>query len=37
MFDIVIRNGNVLDGSGAEARRLDVGVRGGKIEALGDL
>ena len=37
MFDIVIRNGNVLDGSGAEARRLDVGVRGGRIAALGDL
>ena len=37
MFDIVIRNGDLLDGSGAEARRLDVGVKDGKIEALGDL
>ena len=37
MFDIVILNGNVLDGSGAEARRLDVGVQDGKIAALGDL
>ena len=37
MFDIVIRNGNVLDGSGTEARRLDVGVKDGKIVALGDL
>ena len=37
MFDIVIRNGNVLDGTGAEARRLDVGIEGGKIAALGDL
>lgn len=37
MFDIVIRNGNVLDGTGAAARRLDVGVLGGRIAALGDL
>ena len=37
MFDIVIRNGDLLDGSGAEARRLDVGVKDGKIAALGDL
>ncbi|MBR3137255.1 MAG: amidohydrolase family protein [Clostridia bacterium] len=37
MFDIVIRNGSVLDGSGREAQRLDVGVRDGKIAALGDL
>ena len=37
MFDIVILNGQVLDGSGGAARRLDVGVRGGKIVALGDL
>lgn len=37
MFDIVIMNGSVLDGSGGEAERLDVGVREGKIVALGDL
>ncbi len=37
MFDSIIVNGKVLDGSGAEAQRLDVGVRNGKIEALGDL
>ena len=37
MFDIVIMNGSVLDGSGREAKRLDVGVRDGKIAALGDL
>ena len=37
MFDIVIRNGDLLDGSEAEARRLDVGVKDGKIAALGDL
>ena len=37
MFDIIILNGSVLDGSGRDARRLDVGVRDGKIAALGDL
>lgn len=37
MFDIVIVNGSVLDGSDREAERLDVGIRGGKIVALGDL
>ena len=37
MFDIVILNGSVLDGSGAAARRLDVGVKNGKIVALGSL
>ena len=37
MFDIVILNGSILDGSGREARSLDVGVRDGKIAALGNL
>ena len=37
MFDIVIRNGSVLDGTGAEAKRLDVGVKDGKVTALGAL
>jgi len=37
MFDSIIRGGSVLDGSGRAARRLDVGLRDGKIAALGDL
>ena len=37
MFDIVILNGFVLDGSGRDAQRLDLGIRDGKIAALGDL
>ena len=37
MFDIIILNGSVLDGSGGPAQRLDLGVRDGKIAALGDL
>ncbi|MDD5765227.1 MAG: D-aminoacylase, partial [Candidatus Marinimicrobia bacterium] len=36
-FDLMIRNGLVLDGLGTPARRLDIGIRDGKILALGDL
>ncbi len=36
-FDVVIRGGDLLDGSGAPARRMDVGVRGDTIAAIGDL
>lgn len=37
MFDIVIEGGQVLDGTGAPARRADVGIAGGDITAIGDL
>ncbi|MGH9323033.1 MAG: N-acyl-D-amino-acid deacylase family protein [Vicinamibacteria bacterium] len=36
-FDLVLQGGAVLDGSGAEARVQDVGVRGHRIAALGSL
>ena len=36
-FDCIVKNGMVLDGSGAEAFRADVGVRGRSIAAIGDL
>jgi len=36
-FDVVIKGGTVYDGSGAAGRRADVGIRGDKIEAVGDL
>jgi len=36
-FDLLIRNGTVYDGSGAPARRADVGVRGDRIAAVGEL
>jgi N-acyl-D-amino-acid deacylase len=37
MFDVVIVGGTVVEGSGALARRADVGVVHGRIAALGDL
>ncbi len=36
-FDLVIRGGEVLDGTGGAARRADVGIKGDRIAALGDL
>jgi len=37
MFDIKITNGQVLDGTGSSPVRLDVGITGDRISALGDL
>lgn len=36
-YDILIRGGQVLDGTGGPARRADVAIRGDKIAAIGDL
>lgn len=36
-FDVVIRHGLVLDGSGEEAVHVDVGIRGDRIAEVGDL
>lgn len=36
-FDLLIRGGTVVDGSGAPRRRADVGIRGDTIAAIGDL
>jgi N-acyl-D-amino-acid deacylase len=37
MFDIIIKNGLIVDGSGSPAVKQDVGIEGEKIEAIGDL
>jgi N-acyl-D-amino-acid deacylase len=36
-FDVIIRHGSIYDGSGAPPIRADVGVRGQRIAAVGDL
>lgn len=36
-FDLILRGGSVVDGSGAPARAADVGVNGGRIDAVADL
>lgn len=36
-FDLLIQNGEVLDGTGAEAVRADVGICGDQIKEIGDL
>jgi len=36
-FDVIIRGGQVIDGTGAAAVRADVGIRGDRITAMGEL
>ncbi|HET9684737.1 MAG TPA: D-aminoacylase, partial [Gemmatimonadaceae bacterium] len=36
-FDVLIRHGRLLDGSGNPWIRADVGIRGDRIVAIGDL
>jgi dihydroorotase/N-acyl-D-amino-acid deacylase len=36
-FDILIRNGDVIDGTGAPRKHADVGIRGDAIASVGDL
>lgn len=36
-FDLIIRNGTVIDGTGAPRTRADIAVRGDRIAAIGDL
>ena len=36
-FDVLIRNGRVVDGTGAPARTADVGINAGRIAAIGTL
>ena len=34
-FDLLVRGGLLIDGTGAPARRGDLGIRGGRIAAVG--
>ncbi len=36
-YDVLIKNGTVYDGSGGRSRRADIGLKGDKIVAVGDL
>lgn len=36
-YDLIVRGGEVIDGTGAPRKRADVGVRGDTIVAIGDL
>ena len=36
-FDLIVRGGNVIDGTNQPARRADVGIVGDRIAAVGDL
>ena len=36
-FDVIIRGGEIIDGTGAPRTRADVGIRGDTIAAIGDL
>ena len=36
-YDLMIRGGTLIDGSGAPARRGDLGIRDGRIAAIGDV
>jgi N-acyl-D-amino-acid deacylase len=36
-YDVHVRGGTVYDGSGAPGRRADVGIRGDRVAAVGDL
>lgn len=37
MLDLIIRGGDLIDGSGAQRRRADVGVQGDRVVAIGPL
>ena len=37
MYDLIIRNGAIIDGTGAPARPGDIAVKDGRIAAIGTL
>ena len=37
VYDVIIRNGRIVDGTGNPWFRADVGIRGKRVAAIGDL
>ena len=37
MFDVIVSNGTLIDGTGSPSYEADVGISGDKITAIGDL
>ena len=37
MFDLVIKNGEIIDGTGKQSFVGDIGIKDGKIKAIGKL
>jgi len=37
MYDLIIKNGKIFDGSGGESKQTDIGIKKGKIAVLADL
>ncbi len=37
MFDVIIKNGIIIDGTGGEMQNMDIGIKDGEIVELGDL
>ena len=37
MYDLIIRNGSVIDGTGAPRQRVDVGIKSGKVASVGPI
>ena len=37
VLDLILRGGRVVDGTGAPSRVADIGVRDGRVVAIGDL
>ncbi len=37
MYDAIVKNGSVIDGTGAPARVAGIGIRDGRVAAVGDL